>query len=45
VSCELVKAFPNLEHQWDTGCPRPGEGGGLSMTLWTRRGQSMDKGG
>jgi hypothetical protein len=41
--CITLSVFPNLEHGWDARRTRPGEGGGLSTTLWTSRGQSTDK--
>jgi hypothetical protein len=39
--CITLSAFPNLEHGWDTGCTHPGEGGGLSGSLWTVHGQAV----
>jgi hypothetical protein len=40
--CITFSAFPNLEHGWDTGCTRPGEGGGLSTKFRTIHGLHTD---
>jgi hypothetical protein len=39
---EPAGAFPNLEHGWDTGCTRPGEGGPLSTKFRTSHRQRAD---